>query len=255
MPAALNTGHEVRIAAGVSFAWQDLPPLLERLDGVPRDVEQLHFRRQKASHRGIADRRKLKRLWARQANQEFIDEISQLENLEVLYVNGLTATSLAALGRNRKLKRLLLVGGTRIENLEWAASLPATLEVLFLESFYLISDIGPLGALSGLTALGVEGGMDRHVRIDTLEPLARLNNLRSLFLASARVKDKSLSALRGLPRLERLECTIDFPDQEFIALRDSLPHLECDWIRMIEEHGSLRAGKAAVMARIRSSSS
>ena len=55
MRGPLHTGHEERVAAGVSFVWQNLPPLLESLDGVPRDVERLHFRRQKKSHRGIAE--------------------------------------------------------------------------------------------------------------------------------------------------------------------------------------------------------
>src|SRR3954470_7987320 len=121
MPSPLHTGHEERVAAGVSFVWQDLPPLLESLDRVPRDVERLHFRRQRKSHRGIAELKHLKYLWARQADQEFIDEISLLENLEVLYVNGLTASSLTGLSQNRKLKRLLLIGGTKVESMEWAA--------------------------------------------------------------------------------------------------------------------------------------
>ena len=251
MPGPLHTGHEARVAAGVSFVRADLPALVESLEGVPRDIERLHFRRQKISHRGIADLRNLRCLWARQANQEFIEEISRLENLELLHVDGLTANALTALGRNRKLRRLLLIGGTKIEDLDWVASLPSTLEVLFLENFSRVSDVSAIGQLSNLTALGIEGGITTHVRIDTLAPLARLHHLRSLFLASARVQDKSLSPLHRLTRLERLECTARFPDREFIELRNSLPNLECQWIKMIEEHGSLRAWNAAMMARIR----
>ena len=247
----MNTGHEARVAAGVSFVRADLPPLVESLDGVPHDIERLHFRRQKSSHRGIADLRSLKCLWARQANQEFIEEISHLENLEMLHVDGLTANALTALGRNRKLRRLLLIGGTKIEDLDWLAGLPSTLEVLFLENFSRVSDLSAIGRLSNLTALGIEGGITTYVRIDTLAPLAGLNNLRSLFLASARVQDKSLSPLRGLARLEHLECTARFPDREFIELANSLPNLECQWIRMIKQHGSLRAWNAAMIARLR----
>ena len=62
----MNTGHELRIAAGVSFDWKGLPPMVDALDGVPRDAEQLTFRRQGKSHRGIAELRNLRRLWAYQ---------------------------------------------------------------------------------------------------------------------------------------------------------------------------------------------
>ena len=70
----MNTGHEVRIAAGVSFQWKSLPPMVDALDDVPRDVERLTFRRQGKSHRGIAALQNLRCLWAYQVNQDMIDE-------------------------------------------------------------------------------------------------------------------------------------------------------------------------------------
>ena len=129
--------------------------------------------------------------------------------------------------------------------------MPATLDVLYLERFARVTDIGAIGKLTRLTALGIEGGMDKQVRIDTLEPLATLSNLRYLFLAAAQVLTKSLAPLHRLHHLELLECTIRYPEQEFLELRRSLPDLSCDWIDMIEEHGSLRAANAAILARIR----
>ena len=180
-----------------------------------------------------------------------IDEISQLASLEVLYINGITASALGGLGRLGKLRRLILHGGPKVEDLDWAAHLPATLEVLYLERFARVTDISAIGRLTRLTALGIEGGMDKHVRIDTLEPLAALSNLRHLFLAAADVLSKSLAPLHRLHHLELLECTIRFPEQEFLELKRNLPDLSCDWIDMIEEHGSLRAANAAILARIR----
>ena len=137
------------------------------------------------------------------------------------------------------MRRLILHGGTKVEDLDWVALLPATLEVLYLERFARVTDISPIGKLTQLTALGIEGGMDKQVRIETLEPLATLSNLRHLFLAAAQVLTKSLAPLRRLHHLELLECTIRFPEQEFIELKRNLPKLNCDWIDMIEEHGSL----------------
>ena len=90
----MNTGHELRIAAGVSFDWKSLPPMVNALDSVPRDAERLSFRRQGKSHRGIAELQNLRRLWAYQVNQDMLDQISRLANLEVLYVNEMSASAL-----------------------------------------------------------------------------------------------------------------------------------------------------------------
>ena len=106
----MNTGHAERIAAGVSFDWQALPPLLGTLEDVPAGVEALHFRRIKHSHRGLSRLTSLKTLWARGVNQAFLEEISSLIRLETLYVDGLTATDLTPLADNGALRRLILVG-------------------------------------------------------------------------------------------------------------------------------------------------
>ena len=247
----VDSGHQARIDAGVSFDWTTLPPLLETLDGVPSEGEALHFRRRGRSHRGLAAFQRLKVLWLHQADQDCIDEIGRLSGLETLHVRGLTARSLDALSENLRLRRLILVGGSKIEDLAWIEGLPEGLEILFLEGFYRVDRLDMMSRLVNLRSLGFEGGMDRHVRVDSLAPLAGLDGLRAVFLASARIADASLAPLRGLRKLERLECAIHFPESEFTGLRDSLPGLSCDWIRMIEEHGGLKQGKAAMMARIR----
>jgi hypothetical protein len=245
----VNTGHAERVAAGVSFDWQALPPLLESLEDVPASVEALHLRRVKHSHRGLSRLTSLKTLWARGVNQAFLEEISSLIRLETLYVDGLTATDLTPLANNGALRRLILVGGTKVSDLTWARGLPADLRVLFLERFGRCPDLSPLTALRKLESLGFEGGMDGKVRVETLAPLAQLGGLRFLFLAGARVEDRSLAPLAGLAHLERLECGGYFPDLEFTELRRALPRLECDWFELIEKYGGIRAGMDARFPR------
>jgi hypothetical protein len=235
--------------AGVSI--DGLPPLIMNLDDVSEDVERLCFLRQDKSCRGIADLKRLRTLWAGRANQEMIDAISELPDLEVLSIKGMSATSLEPLARNRKLKRLILIGGIKIPDMEWTLGLPPTVEVLFLESFFRATEIDPLGQLTSLRTLGLEGGIDTKLRLKTLAPLSTLANLHYLFLAGTRVADKSLAPLRGLTGLRHLTCGTYFPDEEFIELKTSLPGLKCDWIKMIEEHGSLKKGMAAFRARLR----
>ena len=236
--------------AGLGIDWDSLPPLVMNLDNVPADVERLRFLRQDKSCRGLGSLKRLKTLWAGRANQEMIDAISELPDLEVLIIKGMSATSLKPLSQNRKLKRLILNGGTKIPDMEWTRGLSPTLEVLFLDSFFRATDIRPVGQLANLRTLGLEGGMDTKLRLESLAPLSSLGNLQYLFLASTRVADKSLSPLRSLTSLRHLTCGAYFPDDEFMALGKSLPGLECDWITMIQQHGSVKTG-LAFNARLR----
>jgi hypothetical protein len=245
----MKTGHRGRIEAGVSFDWQALPPLLETLEGVKPGVEALHFRRVTNSHRGISRFSSLRTLWARSVDQPFLEEISALADLETLYVDGLAASDLTPLSGNGALRRLILVGGTKVPDLSWVRGLPENLNILFLERFTRCSDLSPLAALNKLESLGFEGGMDSRMRVETLAPLAELGSLRFLFLASTRVEDDSLAPLAGLAHLERLECGGYFPDREFVELRRAAPRLQCDWFDVIEKYGSIRAGMDARFPR------
>lgn len=242
----IDTGHRARIDAGVSFDWSGLPPLVDALDAVPPDVERLHFRRLKSSHRGLAKLRGLRQLWLRGANQAAIAEVSALADLEILHVDGITAADLSPLGNNRSLRRLIVKGGTKVESLGWVERLSPELEVLALEGFFRVKDLAPLASLQTLRSLGFEGGIDRKARIATLRPLAGMARLSHLFLAATEVADRSLEPLHGIRTLSRLECGAYFPDSEFLALRRALPGLGCDWIGMIEAHGSVRAGMSAM---------
>lgn len=247
----MDIGHALRVEAGVSFVWTDLPPLVERLEGVPQDVKKLQFCRNKASHKGVSRLSGLTHLWAHKVDQDMLGEIARLPALEMLFIRGTRARDLAPLAGNRALRRLIVIGGTKIEDYEWVRGLPEMLEVLFLEGFFRAQDLAPLSSLPNLTSLGVEGGMDTSARLDTLQPLASLHKLRYLFLANTRVADKSLAPLQQLKNLQRLESSIHFPDAEFIALKQALPGLDCDWIEMIDRHGSLHAAMAAVRERLR----
>ncbi|HTV71789.1 MAG TPA: hypothetical protein VMF90_24925 [Rhizobiaceae bacterium] len=240
-----------RQQAGVAFHWTKLPPRLETLTGVVEDAEELYLRREKPNaHRGIARFAGLKRFWASKVNQDFLDEIAALENLELLHIGSTTATSFAPLARLKNLRRLIVIGGTKVESLEWFHDLPQ-LEVLFLERFKRVPALSWATGLTKLTAFGFEGGLDNRVTVESLAPLSALSGLRYLFLASTNVVDRRLKPLHALRHLTHLDCALAFPDEEYFALHHALPNLKCEWFDMIDRHGSTKAGMAAFMRRLR----
>ena len=217
---------------------------MQTLDGVPDDAEELTLLRQEKSHRGLSRLKRLRHLWAGRVNQEMIDEIADLPDLEILRVKNMSAASLEPLARNRKLKRLIINGANKVPDMQWTLGLSPTVEVLYLESFFRATDIRPLGRLTNLITLGLEGGFDRKLELESLTCLSTLSNLRYLFLAATRAADKSLAPLRQLKSLKHLTCGAYFPDEEFVALKKALPGLDCGWCKMIEDYGSIRKGLA-----------
>ena len=234
-----------RIDAGISFDRSLLPPHRTSLTDLPLDSTELRFRREGSSHRGIHRFGRLRRLWLYSVNQKFLEELADIPAVEHLFIDGLTATDLTPLHRLRQLRRLVLIGGTKIQNLDWVAGLPP-LETLALENFKRAFDLDPLASLTSLTALGVEGSIWTRMRVATLAPLAGLRSLRSLFLTNLTAADRSLRPLYSLTGLEVLAIGALFPDDELVRLRQALPNLRCDWFEIIDRYGSTREGTRAI---------
>ena len=230
-----------RIDAGIGFQWDTLPPHRTALNDVPLDVQELRFRRERQSHRGLSRFRQLRRVWAYSVHQDFLDELAGLPDLELLYIEGLTATDLRPLAKLRRLRRLILIGGTKIENLDWTAELPP-LDALAIENFKRLETLDPLGSLQSLSALAVEGSMWTAMRVASLAPVSAISNLRYLFLTNLRTSDQSLSPLHPLTNLRVLECGALFTDEEFMRLRAAIPGLRCQWFEMIDRYGTTREG-------------
>ncbi len=235
-----------RIQYKVEVDYTELPHT-NTLDGVSADVEVLRFRREGNSHRGISRLTKLHTLVAFCVNQECLEEIAELPNLTTLHIPETTASSADCLSKCRRLRHLIIKGGTKFKSLAWMASLPP-LESLLLEHFKLISDISAIECLPSLTAFGFEGSMWATQRIENLRPAARLPNLEALFLTNLRAQAEGLSPLHKAEGLRYLEVAAYFPDEDFLALRQALPKLECGWFESIDKYGST---KAAIKARVR----
>jgi hypothetical protein len=224
-----HESHRERIAAGVGFEWDRLPPVLVDVAQVPEGTSELRLRRDRRSHHGLRKHGQLRKLWAYGVDQAFLAEIAALPRLELLHLDQVAAADLTPLSAMGSLSRLTLVGATKVRDLEWLAGLGG-LRTLGLEHLPSVHDLAPLAALPMLTALAVEGSLWKAMRVDSLQPMAGLRDLEALFLTNLRVSDRSLRPLHGLAHLQTLQCARHFPAAEFAALAAARPGLDCGWL-------------------------
>jgi hypothetical protein len=52
-------------------------------------------------------------------NKEFLAEVCTLQKLCFLHIDGITTDDLSKLGNLRTLERLIIIGGTKVQNLDW----------------------------------------------------------------------------------------------------------------------------------------
>ena len=231
-----HADHAERIAAGVGFEWDALPPVLADVTQADPTATSLRLRRIGKYRPGLSRCRHLTQLWAYGVDAAFLQEVVHLPALRVLHLDDVSTADLWPLAGLAGLERLTIVGATKVPDLAWTAGL-GSLRVLGLEHFKRVSDLSPLAGLAGLEALAVEGSVWTAMRVATLAPLASLHGLESLFLTHLRVADKSLRPLHGLARLRVLHCARFFPDAEFQALAAARPGLDCSWFARLATEG------------------
>ena len=196
---------------------------------VPDSATHAVVVRQKASHRGIGGKTALRELIATAANQEFLDELSGLEELTYLELGWpVTAQTLEPLEALRNLRTLKIDSPRNIRDFTVLTRLPR-LDRLFISNAKHLETLDWLRPLkSQLRALGVEGSMYTAQRIASLKPLEGFA-LEALFLTNTKLGDQDLSPIATMPNIRFLGTGINAPRAQFFALRDAKPDLQCGW--------------------------
>lgn len=168
----------------------------------------------------------LKFLWLSGVNEKQAQLLPELKSVETLVVHDLRTEALSLLNRFLNLKTLLIWGNTKTSNLAELASLQK-LQVLGLEHFPKVRTIDEISLLKGLKMLCLTGSVDTALKIDTLEPLAKLQELELLHITNLRVSDESLGFVNKLGRLKELQVSNQFPTSEYAALKSKRPDIHC----------------------------
>lgn len=222
-----------RLEAGIGFQWRALPARQFNASNVDRNAETVLLHRERASHRGVGRLSQIRTLLAYEVNQAFFDEVCELSGLETLYMQRLTASDLRGIGRLRSLQRLVINSATRISDLSWVESLPATTWAVAIEHAPTVRSLDPLASATRLKTLAVEGSLHSTMRVESLAPLAGLAGLQSLFLTALKTDDKRLSPLAALTGLKLLEFANYYAPGEVAALAKQLPRTRCSWFEKL----------------------
>ncbi|MBX7495031.1 hypothetical protein K3172_04065 [Qipengyuania sp. 6B39] len=186
--------------------------------------------REKNSFRGISTRKKLRILTTSAVNQDFLDEICELENLEQLELGWpVTAETLEGLTRLKKLHTLKLDSPRNITDFTPILKL-FNLTHLSIENAKHLHDLRWIRPLKDrLTRLDLCGSINTMQKLDSIDPLDGFA-MEELWMVSTSVADKDLSPLITCRNLKRLHCAKAVSTFEgFMALADARPDLECQW--------------------------
>ncbi len=185
--------------------------------------------RTKASHKGVSALKNLRELMAFDVNQDFFDEICELDNLEYLHLNyPVTAVDISGIKRLSKLKTLKMDSVRKVSDFTPVLSLPH-LHTLIIANAKNLTDIEFLESAHHLKVIGVEGSMWTKQKIQSLRPLSGLQQLEALFMTTVVLEDQDLIYLASCPKLRILDCARFAPKSEFERLRRLMPDIECRW--------------------------
>ena len=178
----------------------------------------------------LTDLRKLRRIWLIGANQKQFDKIVSSVNLTVFKGYNLRVPDLGCLERFTEIEELSLNWNTKAHDIESIGKL-LTLRIFQIQDFTQVHDLTPIARLSNLEALDISGGIWNTFKVDTLEPLEHLANLRYLCLTNIRVHDESLTPISRLSLLKKLDISNQFPTEEYAKLSVWLPKVECEYFK------------------------
>lgn len=168
----------------------------------------------------------LRFLWLSGVNEKQVQLLPKLESVETLVVHDLRTATLSLLESFPNLKTLMIWGNTKTSKLIELASLKK-LEVLGLEHFPKVTAIDEISLIRNLKMLRLTGSVDTALKIDTLEPLANLQELELLHITNLQVSDESLSFVKKLRSLKELQVSNQFPTAEYAALKSKCPDVRC----------------------------
>lgn len=195
--------------------------IIEDVNDAPLDATFLATRGTANAIDRLAELPNLQALWANPATPELFHACARAPALRALYVSHFKRISEISLSGAEKLEHLMLRWAPNLVDLDFLRELP-NLRTVYLEDMKRI-DLSTLPELPRVTGFHLGGGMWAPMKVDSLEPLLRMPNLRHLTLSNVRTLDGKLEAVSKLKKLKELNLPNFFELEEVARLAGALP--------------------------------
>ncbi len=161
------------------------------------------------------------------ATQKQFEKLAPLLDPVCLTLDMVKTDNFEALSNMKRLDKLVIDSNARITTLDFLVPLTG-LRRLELRALKNTLDLQPLGQLTGLQSLILDGGFSRTMKAKSVAPLADLKNVVDMELVAIRFDDQSLAAVAEMSALETLRITNYFPTESYAELCALRPDIQCD---------------------------
>jgi hypothetical protein len=157
--------------------------------------------------------------------QRLFDAACGMPRLQALNLKWSSVSSLAPISQAKSLRALFIGSSPSIECLAALSDL-AEIEHLFIENVQQPVDLSFVSALTKLREFGLSSSRGSKLQVQTLEPLATLEQLEMLWLVGLQVLHGGLYPLHRLRHLASLRTTVRKTSKEYLELCSAVPTLQ-----------------------------
>lgn len=175
----------------------------------------------------------IEHLWLpSRVNQNIFDAICKLPNLKCLWIKWSGIKQIEEIENLENLQHLHIGSSSQIEAIESLTKLK-NLTTLETEQLNKISNFEVIGELTQLEGLGIDGSIWGTQKIDSLEFIKSLSELRYFTMTNSRLTTKSFEPLLSIKKLVRFDSSWNYPEEEFLKLKQhptlKLGNIETSW--------------------------
>ncbi|MEM7405426.1 MAG: leucine-rich repeat domain-containing protein [Pseudomonadota bacterium] len=185
-------------SAGGGTLWFELNPSVGAGGLDPSERALAQCAQQAVFDQKVSDRTQIRRLICQNPAVEDLAPLAAMPQLEELYLQGASLTSLDGIEALPKLRKLSVAGNKDLDSLTGLETATALIELQANSA-----GLKSLRGLEGALELKVVAAMNNRLTGAALEPLKGLQKLESVVMNSNRISD--LSALRDKPALRELQ--------------------------------------------------